>query len=319
MQPTQAVPKLAYRLFLFATIFTWPLLFVGGLVTTYRVGMAVPDWPTTFGINMFLYNFLNAAWGVFIEHGHRLYGAAVGLCLLVVVPWVQCLRSVPVSFKRCAWLALAGVIFQGILGGYRVRLNSTQLAMFHGSFAQLFFLFLCGMTAWAGRTRSELALPSTGTGVSARLMQFSVLLVPMAYLQVVAGGWLRHFQALQALYIHEILGVSVVVAITLFTAQVKRSGLVVHRPVRRVRSVLVGLAHLQWLFGFAAWWLLRPFNGIPKPVTDIQALVRTFHQANGALVLGLTGVMALWVVTAFMASAESAEPVLVSREAVCLS
>jgi len=108
LQQRQAVPRLAYRLFLFATLFTWPLLFVGGLVTTYRVGMAVPDWPTTFGINMFLYNFFNAAWGVFIEHGHRLYGAAVGLCLLIVVPWIQMIRSVPVSFKRFAWLALAG-------------------------------------------------------------------------------------------------------------------------------------------------------------------------------------------------------------------
>ncbi len=60
-------------------MFTWPLIFVGGSVTTYRVGMAVPDWPTTFGMNMFLYDFWNAAWGVFVEHSHRLYGAAVGL------------------------------------------------------------------------------------------------------------------------------------------------------------------------------------------------------------------------------------------------
>ena len=41
---------------LVAAAFTWPLLFVGGLVTTYKVGMAVPDCPTTFGINMFLYD-----------------------------------------------------------------------------------------------------------------------------------------------------------------------------------------------------------------------------------------------------------------------
>ena len=137
-----SVPKTAHRLFLLATIFTWPLLFVGGLVTTYRVGMAVPDWPTTFGINMFRYNFLNSAWGVFIEHGHRLYGSAVGLCLLIVAPWVQCLKKVPPRFKAAAWVALLGVIFQGIMGGLRVTQNSTQLAMFHGCFAQLFFAYL---------------------------------------------------------------------------------------------------------------------------------------------------------------------------------
>ena len=48
----------------FAAVFTLPLLFVGGSVTTYRVGLAVPDWPTTFGINMFLYDFWNAPFGV---------------------------------------------------------------------------------------------------------------------------------------------------------------------------------------------------------------------------------------------------------------
>lgn len=319
MKQTQAVPKLAYRLFLFATLFTWPLLFVGGLVTTYRVGMAVPDWPTTFGINMFLYNFLNAAWGVFIEHGHRLYGAAVGFCLLIVVPWVQCLKSVPGTYKRCAWLALAGVIFQGILGGYRVRLNSTQLAMFHGSFAQFFFLFLCCMTAWAGETRMQLSESTSLNLTSSSLKWFSLALVPLAYLQVVMGGWLRHFQSLQPLYIHEILGITVVVAITVFCVRVKQTDLMKQKSLRRFRVVLVSLAHLQWLFGFGAWWLLRPFDGVAKPVTDIQAFVRTFHQANGALVLGLTGVMALWVVTAYMAVGDSAELKITSREAVCLS
>src|SRR5947207_1326298 len=68
-----------------AAVLTWPLIFVGGLVTTYRVGMAVPDWPTTFGMNMFLYRFWEAAWGVFIEHGHRLYGAAVGVATIVLL------------------------------------------------------------------------------------------------------------------------------------------------------------------------------------------------------------------------------------------
>src|SRR4051794_41985869 len=91
---TDAVPRSpAYRrgphwVALFAAVFTLPLLFVGGSVTTYRVGMAVPDWPTTFGMNMFLYRFWEAAWGVFIEHGHRLYGAAGGVAAIVLMAWV---------------------------------------------------------------------------------------------------------------------------------------------------------------------------------------------------------------------------------------
>src|SRR6188472_2449992 len=70
-----------------AAVFTWPLIFVGGSVTTYRVGMAVPDWPTTFGINMFLYRFWNDPFGVRLEHAHRLYGAAVGLATVALMVW----------------------------------------------------------------------------------------------------------------------------------------------------------------------------------------------------------------------------------------
>ena len=80
---------------LFAAVFTLPLLYVGGSVTTYRVGLAVPDWPTTFGINMFLYDFWNAPFGVRVEHSHRLYGAAVGLATIVLAGWL-------LAFERAA-------------------------------------------------------------------------------------------------------------------------------------------------------------------------------------------------------------------------
>src|SRR4051812_31703752 len=67
---------------------TWPLLISGARVTTNRVGMAVPDWPTTFGINMFLYNMFDAPWGVYIEHSHRLFGSAVGVAAIVLAFWL---------------------------------------------------------------------------------------------------------------------------------------------------------------------------------------------------------------------------------------
>ena len=70
-------------------------------MTTYRVGMAVPDWPTTFGMNMFLYDFWNAAFGVFIEHAHRLYGAAVGLATIVLAVWF-------LAAERRRWMKVAG-------------------------------------------------------------------------------------------------------------------------------------------------------------------------------------------------------------------
>src|SRR5947209_14296364 len=103
----------------FAAVFTWPLVFVGGSVTTYRVGMAVPDWPTTFGINMFLYDFWNAPFGVRVEHAHRLYGAAVGLATAFLAGWFLAVERRR-SLKALGFLALALVVVQGVLGGTRV-------------------------------------------------------------------------------------------------------------------------------------------------------------------------------------------------------
>jgi len=104
---------------LLAAVFTLPLLFVGGSVTTYRVGMAVPDWPTTFGINMFLYDFWNAPFGVRVEHAHRLYGAAVGLATVGLMVWFFCFEPRR-WIKALGVVALVAVIGQGILGGTRV-------------------------------------------------------------------------------------------------------------------------------------------------------------------------------------------------------
>ncbi len=100
-----------------AAAFTLPLLYVGGSVTTYRVGLAVPDWPTTFQENMFRYDFWNAPFGVRLEHSHRLLRGGGRrwrrscwlLGLLAVEPrrWL----------KGLGVLALAAVIGQGVLGG----------------------------------------------------------------------------------------------------------------------------------------------------------------------------------------------------------
>src|SRR3954453_7443410 len=147
------------RVAVFAALFTWPLIFVGGLVTTYRVGMAVPDWPTTFGMNMFLYRVWEAAWGVFIEHGHRLYGASVGVGTIVLMAWFL-VADRRRSLKVLGVVALLAVIGQGVLGGYRVRLNSTTLAAVHGCTAQAFFALMVTLCVLTGRDWAAAADPA---------------------------------------------------------------------------------------------------------------------------------------------------------------
>jgi cytochrome c oxidase assembly protein subunit 15 len=60
---------------------TLPLITAGGLVTAYGDGMAVPDWPNSYGYNMFLFPLsrMQAVRGNFYEHAHRLMGTLVGL------------------------------------------------------------------------------------------------------------------------------------------------------------------------------------------------------------------------------------------------
>ncbi|MEX0820053.1 MAG: cytochrome oxidase assembly protein, partial [Pirellulaceae bacterium] len=98
---------------------TFPLIWVGGLVTTYDAGMAVPDWPSTFGYNLFAYpwqTWLFGPWDLFIEHGHRLLGAVVG-CIAIVFVWSVWRNDRRFGMRAAALGALGLVIFQGVLGG----------------------------------------------------------------------------------------------------------------------------------------------------------------------------------------------------------
>ena len=87
-----------HRLAVILACATFPLLFIGGLVTSLGVGLAVPDWPTTFGYNMFLYPWSKMIGGIFYEHSHRLVASCVGLLTIALAltlwlkeprPWLR--------------------------------------------------------------------------------------------------------------------------------------------------------------------------------------------------------------------------------------
>src|SRR3954464_5062049 len=76
------VPRIIRILAIVMCCATFPLVWVGGLVTTYQAGMAVPDWPNTYGYNLFLYplsTWISGPWNLFVEHGHRLFASLIGL------------------------------------------------------------------------------------------------------------------------------------------------------------------------------------------------------------------------------------------------
>jgi cytochrome c oxidase assembly protein subunit 15 len=274
----------------FAAALTWPLIFVGGSVTTYRVGMAVPDWPTTFGINMFLYDFWNAPFGVRVEHTHRLYGAAVGLATIVLAAWfLAAERRRPL--KVLGVVALAAVIGQGVLGGSRVTRNSTVLAAVHGCTGQAFFALMVTLCVLTGRDWIE-AEDAPRQGDVEHLRRRSAVTLGLIAAQIGLGAWLRHFGSIAALVLHAIMAAAVWGHVAMLVGRVERRNRDVAALVVSARA-LAAAATLQVALGVVAWWMLQPFDGSPPPVTIPQALIRTGHQANAALLLAAAVVLTL--------------------------
>src|SRR3954471_1714121 len=77
-----------HRYAVLTALSTVVLIGIGGLVTSHGVGMAVPDWPTTYGYNMFFFPVSQWLGGVFYEHTHRLVASFVGLLVVLLTRWL---------------------------------------------------------------------------------------------------------------------------------------------------------------------------------------------------------------------------------------
>jgi len=104
-----------HRFALLTAAATFLLLGVGGLVTSHGVGMAVPDWPNTFGYNMFLFPFSKWVGGIFYEHSHRLVASAVGLLTAILSTWLW----VRETRERTRWMGFTAILLTLVLMGVR--------------------------------------------------------------------------------------------------------------------------------------------------------------------------------------------------------
>jgi heme a synthase len=178
-----------HRLAVLTAAATFVLLFVGGLVTSTGSGLAVPDWPLSFG-----QVFPRMVGGVLFEHGHRLVAAAVGLLTLVLALWVVLRESRP-GVRALALLALFAVILQGVLGGvtvlYRLPL---AVSVTHACLAQVFFCLTVTLALLTGRDWLEprTAVPSPVQPVLPLLAATATTLV---FAQLVLGAVMRHLGA----------------------------------------------------------------------------------------------------------------------------
>jgi cytochrome c oxidase assembly protein subunit 15 len=269
---------LAHRLALSTAAATVLLIVFGGLVTNTGAALAVPDWPTTFGHNMFLFPWAGMVGGVFYEHSHRLLGALVGALTVALAAalWPRGGR-----LRALGLVALATVIAQGVIGGLRVVLLTDALAMVHGPLAQAFFALVAALAFLTSPAARRPRLVSDPV-----LRRLSLLAVAVLYTQIVLGALLTHGGWL---WVH-VGGAVVVFAVTpVVTARARRSGDAVAAPLARV---LLGLLALQLALGIGAY--LARFSPIWIPGEQLTMLVLpVIHRLVAGLLLALGVVLAV--------------------------
>jgi len=169
------------------------LICSGGLVTSHEAGMAVPDWPNSFGYSMFLFPVSRWVGGVLFEHTHRLIASGVGLLTLVL-----CGMTLVIEQRRWVkWLAgvaVLAVIVQGVLGGLRVTEHNALLGLFHGCLAQSFFCLTAVIALVTSRFWSRMKGVADGNTVR-RLRSWSVGVTAMVFVQLALGASMRHSHA----------------------------------------------------------------------------------------------------------------------------
>jgi cytochrome c oxidase assembly protein subunit 15 len=171
-----------------ATLF---LICSGGMVTSKGVGLAVPDWPTTFGYNMFLFPVSQWVGGIFFEHTHRLIASTVGFLTIILAVWLW--RADDRRWVRHLGLfALAAVILQGVLGGLRVTMLKDEIGIFHACLAQAFLGLLVVIALVTSKFWRSLSNVIIEAKTLAPIKAIAVATTVVIYLQLALGATMRH-------------------------------------------------------------------------------------------------------------------------------
>lgn len=281
-----------HRFALLLVASTLALIFIGGLVTSTESGLAVPDWPLSYGMLM-----PPMVGGVFYEHGHRMAASFVGFLTLVLALWTW--RAEPrAGVRKLGWLALVAVCVQGGLGGLTViYLLPTAISVMHACLAQTFFLLTVAI-AYATSREWQTAGPLEDDPANVRGAAIAATVV--VFVQLFLGALMRHLDAGLAIpdfplafgrlvpplgdprvvvhFAHRLGAIAVVIAVGRLVLQAHRSG--DFRFVRYTR--LLGLLVLaQASLGASVIW------------TGKAVYPTTAHVATGAAVLGLSFFLAL--------------------------
>jgi len=276
---------------------TFFLIFAGAMVTSTGSGLAVPDWPTTYGTNMFTFPLSKWVGGIFYEHGHRLIAATVGFLVVIQAIWLQ-LREPKRFLRTLGWCSLGAVIAQGVLGGLTVIfLLPHAISVAHAGLAEIFLCLNVSIAFFASDLYGSLRTTEKGdapVGASAAL----VLLV---YAQILAGALMRHLGAGLAIpdfptsfghlvpsftsaaiavnFAHRLGAVVVVAAIVAMFFRLRRFEAA--HPLRQLATMLLVVVTAQVVLGaYTVWSGKHPF-------------ITSLHVVTGAATLAVSLLLAL--------------------------
>ncbi len=282
-----ATPLWLRRFTKLVTASTLLLIFAGAMVTSTGSGLAVPDWPLSYGMLM-----PPMVGGIFYEHGHRMIAATVGFLTLIQAIWLQ--RREPKRFLRIlGWCSLGAVIVQGLLGGLTVLLLLPKsISIAHAGLAEIFFCLNLSIAFFASNAFASMQSYDKGDAP----VTSTTALVALVYAQILIGALMRHLGAGLAIrdiwvipqftsagvivnFAHRIGGILVAFAVVAIAISLRRFEL--NHPLRVVANFLVVFVAAQIMLGAYTVW------------SGKQPYITSLHVMIGALILGTSLILAL--------------------------
>lgn len=299
-----------WRFAVIAAIAFLPLILIGGAVTSTLSGMAVRGWPDSDGANMFLYpiSLMTSHGSIFLEHSHRLLGSLVGLTVMALMIWSL---TSPLPTGRKVWIAavFALVCIQGLLGAARVLQNNPYFGLLHGVAAQVIFAMAVAFAVRLSPASFDAEIAPADPG-DRRLRLLSTALLHSLLVQLAFGASFRHLNhagitgASHALWTHAVFSLVVTIFAVLagFAAQGRAGPGPMSRVCRITGTAIIASITFQFILGWIAFFFVHrsgPQSGAPLredlgdtiPVAPVEALIRTLHQGNGALLLALATIL----------------------------
>ncbi|MBI4465329.1 MAG: COX15/CtaA family protein [Acidobacteria bacterium] len=275
---------------------TFLLLIAGALVVGNEAGLAVPDWPLSYGTWM-----PPMEGGIFYEHGHRMVATFVGflMTVLALALWWKEPRRWVRRLGLIAWLA---VVAQGILGGITVLyLLPKPISVSHACLAQTFFCLTLTLALLTSPAWSASAMPLLDDATP-RFRHLCAVATAAVFVQLILGATLRHKAIGLTPHLAGAGVVSVLVGWVLWRAVKKWPA----PKTLKILSLAAGvLLILQLALGYESYLLRVATQEAVQPQFSV-VLATTAHVAVGALLLGICWVMTMLAYRPAWKTAEAA-------------